>query len=386
MMAPLARLVLPGWRPPSPGGPPRLALVAGEGIGPEVMAAASDVLAAVDEALDLGIESTWLPGIGTPGPYGLTVDPSTRDVIAAALDAGVPVLTGPAGGRFVYELRAQLDLFCKLVPLRPRPELADAAIVRSRHTAGADVLVVRDNAGGIYQGGFGWSDDGRTAFQEARYDVDQVDRIIAVALRAAAARSGRLAVVGKPGGLPTITELWLRRAEALAATLTDAADVEVEAIEVDNACYQLVADPSRFDVVAAPNMLGDIVADTGALLLGSRGLSLSANYRADGGAVYQTGHGAARDLAGRDVANPLGQVASLAMLLRESLDLPHAADAVEEAVRSVLADGLRTADIAGPGSTVLGTRDMGWAVADRITALSLRADDDLADASSGLTA
>jgi 3-isopropylmalate dehydrogenase len=233
--------------------------------------------------------------------------------------------------------------------------------------------VVRDNDGGIYQGSFGGSPDGRAAYQEARYDVDQVDRIMAVAVRAAAARSGRLTVVGKPGGLPTITELWTRRAEAAVAALADGSSVQLDVIEVDNACYQVVADPRRFDVMVAPNMMGDVVADTAALLLGSRGMSLSANYRADGGAVYQTGHGAARDLAGLDVANPLGQISSLMMLLRESLALPQAAAAIDIAVRDVLASGVRTADIAGPDSRVVGTRALGRAVADALVARSTSA-------------
>jgi 3-isopropylmalate dehydrogenase len=357
-------------------------LAPGEGIGPEVVAATADVLSAVNAALDLGVEVTWLADLGVRGPRGLTVDDRTREAIGSALDAGVPVLTGPAGGRFVYELRAQLGLFCKLVPLRPRPELGDAGVLRSGHAAAVDILVVRDNDGGIYQGAFGWAPDGRSAYQEARYDVDQVDRVMDVAIRAAAARSGRLTVVCKPGGLPTITDLWMQRAEE-AARRPEGAGVVVDSLEVDNACYQIVADPRRFDVLVTPNLIGDVVADTAALLLGSRGMSLSANYRADGAAVYQTGHGAARDLAGRDVANPLGQIASLSMLLRESLALGHAADAIDAAVGAVLASGVRTADIASPGATIVGTRAMGEAVAERVAEVAAGAGDRLGAAAGG---
>lgn len=371
MTAAVAARVLPDWRPLPLGRAPGVLLVPGEGVGPEVIRAAADVLAAVDDALGLGVEVSWLHEAGVPGPYGLTVDGRTRDAIADALDSGVPVLTGAAGGRFVYELRAQLGLFCKLVPLRPHAELADSGVLRPGHASAVDILIVRDNDGGIYQGDFGWSDDGRTAFQDARYGIDQVDRLMDVAVRAAAARSGRLTVVGKPGGLPTITELWVQRAE-VAARAPQGGGVHVEVLEVDNACYQIVADPHRFDVLVTPNLIGDVVADTAALLLGSRGMSLSANYRADGGAVYQTGHGAARDLAGRDVANPLGQVASLAMLLRESLGLDRAADLVDAAVGEVLASGVRTADIASPGARIVGTRAMGEAVAARVVEIAAR--------------
>jgi 3-isopropylmalate dehydrogenase len=226
-----------------------------------------------------------------------------------------------------------------------------------------DVLVVRDNAGGLYQGTFGRRDDGRVAFQEAVYHADQVDRLLAVATRAAAARRGRLAVVTKPGGIPEVSALWSERAE-LAAQRTE---VTIENVEVDNACFQLVADPRRFDVVAAPNLLGDVVADTAALILGSRGMSISANFGDHGRAVYQTGHGAAYDLAGADRANPVAQIQSLAMLLRESLDLSEAARAIEDAIGAVLAAGLRTPDIAGPSSTVVGTRALADAIATQVS-------------------
>jgi 3-isopropylmalate dehydrogenase len=201
------------------------------------------------------------------------------------------------------------------------------------------------------------------AFQEAVYDADQVDRLLEVALRAASARRGRLAVVTKTGGIPEVSALWLERAHAAAART----GVSLEDLEVDNACFQLVADPRRFDVVAAPNMLGDVVSDSAALILGSRGMALSANFGDDGRAVYQTGHGAAYDLAGTDRANPVAQIQALAMLLRESFGLADAAQAVEDAVVTTLAAGDRTADIAGPGSTVVGTRALAERIAANVT-------------------
>lgn len=137
-------------------------------------------------------------------------------------------------------------------------------------------------------------------------------------------------------------------------------------LEIDNACFQLIADPARFDVVVAPNMFGDIVGDTAALLLGTRGLSYSANFGTGGAAVYQTAHGAAHDLAGRDVANPIAQILTMAWLLRSALGLAAAAEAIESATHGVLASGMRTADCAAPGSTVVGTAAMAESIAERI--------------------
>ena len=279
--------------------------------------------------------------------------------MADAFAVGAPVLTGPAGGRFVYELRAHFDLWCKWVPVRPMAEIADASILRPERAVDADVLVVRDNSGGIYQGRFGRRGD--VAFQEATYSMGQVDRVLSVAARAAAKRRGRLSVVTKPGGVPAISALWAERANEVVGPA-----VAVEVIEVDNACFQLVADPHRFDVVATPNLLGDVVADTAALVLGSRGMAVSANFGDGGRAVYQTGHGAAHDLAGKDVANPVAQIQSLELLLAESFGLRDVARSVHAAVRSVLADGVRTADIAGPSSTIVGTRDLGRRIAERV--------------------
>lgn len=356
---PLSALI-PGW-PAQPRAERRLALVDGEGIGPEVIGAARTVLSAVDDAMGLGIAVDSPGPIGAMGSDGFGLDEEAIAFYDDALTHGVPVLTGPAGGRFVYELRARYDLFAKLVPVQPSPVLADASIVRPERIFGVDVLIVRDNVGGMYQGTFGRRHGGDTAFQQAEYTRAQVERLINVAVAAAHARTGRLAVVTKPGGIPTISALWREVAEQHAGHA-----VAIEVIEVDNACFQLVADPHRFDVVAAPNMLGDVVADTAALVLGSRGMSYSANFRADGAAVYQTGHGAALDLAGQDVANPVAQLRSLAWLLRESLDLGAAADAVQNAVDATLAAGIRTRDIAGPGRTPVGTRAFAESVAERV--------------------
>jgi 3-isopropylmalate dehydrogenase len=357
----VAAACVPGWSErPARTAPHTIGVLLGEGIGPEVVGAALTVLDAVGDAFGLEFDIRTSDALAPPGPHGRRLDPGAADFFDALFAVEAPAFCGAVSGRFVYELRAHFELYCKLVPVRPLAVLADASIVRPERLGGVDVMIVRDNIGGLYHGGFGRRDGGRVAYQEAVYDADQVDRLLDVALRAATARRGRLAVITKSGGIPELSALWRERAHAAAAE----SEVVVDELEVDNACFQLVADPRRFDVVAAPNMLGDIVSDTAAQILGSRGMALSANYGAGGRAVYQTGHGAAYDLAGTDTANPVAQIQSLAMLLRESLGLPDAARAVEEAVIDTLATGVRTADVAGPDSTVVGTR----ALTERIAA------------------
>ena len=359
----VASACVPGWSDrPTRTAPYTVGVLPGEGIGPDVVTAALTVLDAVGDAFGLTFDVQTSEELAPAGPHGRTLDPRTAEFFDGLFAAGAPAFCGAVSGRFVYELRAHFELYCKLVPVRPLPVLADASIVRPERISGVDVLIVRDNMGGLYQGRFGRRDGGRVAYQEAVYDIDQIDRLLDVALRAATARRGQLAVVTKSGGIPEVSALWRERAYAAAK----GSDVVLEELEVDNACFQLVADPRRFDVVAAPNMLGDVVADTAALILGSRGMSLSANFGHDGRAVYQTGHGAAYDLAGTDRANPVAQIQSLAMLLRESLGLPDAARAVEGAVVASLATGVRTVDIAGPESTIVGTRGLAECIAANV--------------------
>jgi 3-isopropylmalate dehydrogenase len=352
---------VPGWRSRPLARPPFvLGVLPGEGIGPEVVGAALTVLDAVVDAHGIEIDVRTAGELDPPGPYGAELGETIDAFFARTFAASGPVLCGAVGGRFVYQLRERFDLFCKLVPVRPSASLLDASIVRPERLAGTDVLLVRENIGGLYLGEFGRTEAGRVAYQHVTYTAEQVDRIIDVAVRAAAQRRHRLAVITKGGGIPEISALWRERA----AIVTEGRGVAVEEVEVDNACFQLVADPQRFDVVVAPNLLGDVVADAATLVLGSRGMSFSANFGVDGLAVYQTGHGAAYDLAGRDRANPVAQILTLAMLLRESFGLAAAAEAVEDAVEQVLTSGRRTADIAGPSSTVVGTRALAADIAE----------------------
>jgi 3-isopropylmalate dehydrogenase len=226
-----------------------------------------------------------------------------------------------------------------------------------------DILVVRENIGGIYLGEPGERREGgrlTEAHHRFRYDAAQVDRIVRVAMELARRRRGRLSVIVKRAGVPTISELWVERALQLNAEF----GLALELVEVDNACFQIVADARRFDVVVAPNLFGDVVSDTAALLLGSRGLACSANFGASGFAAYQTAHGSAHDLAGSNRANPVGQIQALAMLLAESFGLFELSAAVERAIELALAGGWRTADIMESGCRLVGTRELGARIAE----------------------
>jgi len=352
---------MPGWdEAAAPTASFVIGILPGEGIGPEVVGAALKVLEAVGRIYELEFDLRTCPELSPPGPHGPTLGDDVAGFVQTILDGGAPLLCGAVSGRFVYDLRARFDLYCKLTPARPSTALLDASIVRPERLDDVDLLLVRDNAGGLYQGKYGRSDDGRIAYQHLTYDIDQVDRVLEVSFHAAQSRSGRVAVVTKHGGIPEVSALWRERAMALAGDFA----IDAECIEVDNACFQLVANPRRFDVLVSPNMLGDVVADTSALLLGSRGMSFSGNFGEHRAAAYQTGHGAAYDLAGTDTANPVGQILSLAMLLRESLGLVDAAHSVERAIDRVFASGRRSADVAAAEHTILGTQALAEAIAD----------------------
>jgi 3-isopropylmalate dehydrogenase len=353
---------LPGWEGRAVHQPRVIGVVPGEGIGPEVVDAALGVLAAVSETTGLAFEVRTPRELLVFDRFGQVLTEELAGFIASTLDAGGAVLCGPAGGRFVYQLRARLGLYCKLVPVRPSRALADVAIVSRERLDGIDIVVVRENVGGLYLGAFGRSEDGQVAFQEFRYDAGQVMQTVRVAADLARARAGRLSVIVKTGGIPEVSALWWEQAEAAA----DARGIDVARVEVDNACFQLVAEPRRFDVIVAPNLLGDIVADVAAVLLGSRGMSFSGNFGADGRAVYQTGHGAAHDLAGSGRANPGATMLALAMMLRESFGLVEAAERVEAAVERTLAAGFRTPDVAGPDAVVLSTGQLARRVAEAV--------------------
>jgi 3-isopropylmalate dehydrogenase len=343
----------------------------GEGIGPEVIAAALTVLSAVEAAA-----ATPRLRVRTGGPIGrdaeLLSGRALTDEVAGFCEetfaADGAVLCGPGGSRFVYDLRRRFELFCKISPLRPLEALRGAGRLRADAIAGADLLVVRENCGGVYQGD--WrettSDDGRVAEHSFRYTEAQVRRLLEAAARIAAMRRGRLCVVIKDGGVPSVSNLW----RDVGREVAEVSRVEASFVDVDLAGYRLVQEPQAFDVIAAPNLFGDVLADLGAVLLGSRGVSFSGNFSSAGAAVYQTNHGSAHDLAGRGRANPLGQIASAAMMLRESFGMAREAALVERAVDEVLRMGFRTFDVAEPGTTVVGTAELAERIAAEVERLA----------------
>ena len=338
----------------------------GEGIGPEVVPIALDLLdrLAIKSGRQLHVTTGGVIGAAAKKLHGTSLTEEAIEFARSVFANGGALFCGPGGDRFVYELRREFDLYCKFTPVEPLPELRDAGQVRPEAVAATDIIAVRENMGGIYQGE--WSDEGeahdRVASHRFEYRQSTVERILKVAIHLAGTRRRRLHVVLKPGGIPSISALWRECAEQLCSP----AGVELFEQEIDNAVYQLIANPGQFDVIVSPNMFGDVLADCAALLLASRGLSFSGNFNDRGNSAYQTGHGAARDIAGKDVANPLGQVLALGMMLRESFRWPEADAALRAAISATLAAGYRTEDIASPGTRVIGTTQFGELLAAQL--------------------
>jgi len=336
----------------------------GEGVGPEVIACALDVLKAISDAGNLTIDIRHGGAIGrvAEAAEGRPLTQEVIDFCRGVFANGGAILNGPGGGRYVYDLRKELDLFLKISPLQSALGVSDASPFKAKFLSGIDILVTRENTGGVYQGEATEVPDGKSgklSYHAFHYSESQVRRFLDASARLAALRSGRLAVAWKEAGIPGISNLWRECAEASA---TDAG-VHHTMVDIDLLSYRLMREPKEFDVIAAPNLYGDVLADMGAVLLGGRGLSYSGNYSESGDAVYQTNHGSAYDLAGMNTADPGGQILSVAMMLRETFGLGWEADVIQDAVRKVWKAGYRTPDIATSGCRVIGTREIGMRVA-----------------------
>ncbi len=356
-----------GRTPPfCPGAKPLIGVLEGTGIGPQVIGATLQVLKAVGQVLNLEFEIRHggLIGEDAIAEHGQWLPEDTADFCADIFARGGAILNGPGGGRYVYDLRRRFDLFCKFVPVQPSPELARAGKISPQFLKDVDLLIVRDNTGGVYQGQWGdrATDQGRVAEHSFSYSEGEVHRLVEVAARAAASRRGHLHVIVKEGGVPTVTALWRDVGNAVARKH----GVEVKCMNVDLAAYELIQNPARFDVIVAPNLFGDIIADICGVLVSSRGVTFSGNFDPHGHGVYQTNHGCAHDLAGTDTANPAGQMFSLAMLLRESFGLEAAAMLIEKSLAQVWRAGWRTTDLAEPGCKILGTQAMTGKVVEQI--------------------
>ena len=346
-------------------------ILKGEGSGPELIGAACTVLNAVAEScgLDFCIKSGGEIGCLSAECTGEYLSGDVAEFCRAVFADGGAVMAGATGGRFVYDMRRRFDLYYKLNPLRSYQELGDVCRIKLPAKP-LDILVVRENLQDIYQGNSaeGDSEDGREIFHTFVHKEKQVRAVLEVATAAARRRRKLLAVIGKSSGLPAIHSLW----RTCALELGEASGVEVSLLDIDYAAYKLLQEPETFDVIAAPNCFGDILSDLGGVLAGSRGLTFGASYAADGAAVYQTNHGAAHDRAGTDTANPVGQIFSLAMMLRETFGLRSAAHLIEDSVRAIWRARWRTADLAEPGCKIAGTRQFAELLARQIQSAGVR--------------
>ena len=337
--------------------PMKIAVLAGDGIGPEITAQAVRVLQALAAGgLDITLESALVGGAavdacGDPLPAETLRVCESADAILFGAVGGPRYDTLPRAQRpeqGLLRLRKHFDLFANLRPAVVYPELAHASTLKPDVVAGLDLLILRELTGDIY---FGQPRGIRTTESEIR-------RIAHAAFQAARKRAGRVCSVDKANVLET-TQFWR---DVVTEVHREYPDVALSHMYVDNAAMQLIRNPKQFDVIVTGNMFGDILSDEASMLTGSIGMLPSASLNAKGFGMYEPIHGSAPDIAGRDVANPLATILSAAMLLRYSLDQPAAADRVEAAVRRVLAQGLRTADIADAGAPTIGTRAMGDAV------------------------
>ena len=358
----------------------KIAILPGDGIGTEIVAQAVLVMG----ALGLPFETEHaLVGGAAYEAHGHPL-PAATLALAQAADA---VLFGAVGDwkydsleralrpeQAILGLRQSLGLFANFRPALCYEQLTDASSLKPELVAGLDILIIRELTGDIYFGqprGRRESPDGpfagaQEAFDTMRYSRPEIERIAHVAFQAARQRSKRLTSVDKANVLETF-QFWR---DVMTEVHVHYPDVELDHMYVDNAAMQLVREPKRFDVIVTGNMFGDILSDEAAMLTGSIGMLPSASLNASGKGLYEPSHGSAPDIAGQNVANPLATILSVAMMLRFSLKQPDAADRIEAAVRSVLAAGLRTADIWSAGTQKVGTREMGNAV---VTALQGRA-------------
>jgi len=351
---------------------PRIVVLAGDGIGPEILSAARGLLEAIGdfEFVEHPVGGTSIDEHGT----------ALTDEVLEECRGADAVLLGAVGGpkwdttdpgaprpeQGLLALRKGLGLYANLRPVRPSPALVDASPLRPDRISGTDLLVVRELTGGIYFGESGR--DGDRAHDDCEYSVAEIERISHVAFDAARRRGGsdggpRVTSVDKANVLET-SRLWRETVERVAR---EYGDVELDHMLVDNAAMQLVANPARFDVILTENMFGDILSDESAMLTGSLGMLPSASLGADGPGLFEPVHGSAPDIAGTGTANPLATFLSVAMMLRHGLGMPDQASAIEAAVDVALERGLRTPDLAGPDSATVGTDEMTAAVIEGLT-------------------
>ena len=348
----------------------RITLLPGDGIGPEIISVAVEVLNAIAPKHDLKFSFTdaliggaAIDKTGEPLPEEtLTACRQSDAVLLAAISGykwdNLPRDRRPETG--LLGMRAGLGLFANLRPATILPQLIDASSLKREVVEGVNIMVVRELTGGIYfgqpKGVFATETGEKRGVNTMAYSESEIDRIAKVGFETAQKRSGKLCSVDKANVLD-VSQLWRDRIIAMSKEYSD---VELSHLYVDNAAMQLVRAPKQFDTIVTGNLFGDILSDAAAMLTGSIGMLPSASLGEAGKpGVFEPVHGSAPDIAGQDKANPLAQVLSAAMMLRYGLNEPDAATEIENAVDRVLNEGYRTGDIMSPGMKAVGCKEMG---------------------------
>ena len=347
----------------------RLTLLPGDGIGPEIMTIAVDVLKVIGKQFNLDfifqealIGGAAIEATGQPLPEETLTTARNSDAVLLAAIGGykwdnLPREQRPETG--LLAIREGLGLFANLRPATVFPQLVDASSLKREVVEGVDIMVVRELTGGIYfgqpKGIFETETGEKRGVNTMAYRESEIDRIAKVAFEIARKRRHQLCSVDKANVLD-VSQLWRDRVVEISVNYPD---VELSHLYVDNAAMQLVRAPKQFDTIVTGNLFGDILSDEASMLTGSIGMLPSASLGADGPGLFEPVHGSAPDIAGQDKANPLAQVLSAAMMLRYGLNQPQAADKIEQAVAQVLENGDRTGDIFSPGTRLVGCRQMG---------------------------
>ncbi len=359
----------------------RIVCLPGDGIGPEVAREGIKVLRAVGEAFGHRFECVELPIGGTA--IDRTGSPLPAETLAACRDADAVLLGAIGGPRWsdptgdvrpeqgLLDLREGLGLYANLRPVRLSSASVAASPLRPDRIEGTDLVIVRELTGGIYFGARQEADADGVAFDTMCYTVSEIVRIARIAFRLAAERRGLVASIDKANVLAS-SRLWRRTVSDVA---NEYPDVRLEHLLVDAAAMHLLRRPTRFDVILAPNLFGDILSDEASMIVGSLGMLPSASLGEGRCGVYEPVHGSAPDIAGEGIANPIGTILSVGLLLRHSLGLHGEADAVERAVDRVLDAGYRTADLAEPSQSPIGTIEMGNRIAEALHGVGLRGAD-----------
>ena len=356
-----------------------ITVLRGDGIGPEIVNEAIKVLNKVGETFghtfnytDVDMGGCAIDKFGVPiTDEGLELCKKSDSVLLGAV--GGPKWDSLPGKyrpeRALLGIRSELGLFCNLRPAKVWEPLKSASPLRPEIVCGndgndgIDLLVVRELTGGIYFGEHKRSGDGLSAHDVMRYSILEIERIARMAFVAARKRRGSVVSVDKANVLET-SRLWRETVTRLHES--EFTDVSLSHMYVDNAAMQIVRNPGQFDVMLTENMFGDILSDEASQITGSIGMLPSASLREDGFGMYEPIHGSAPDIAGKDIANPIATILSVAMMLRHSFNLQDEAKAIEDAVSAVLTKGIRTADISTAGLNHVGTVAMGDAISSAI--------------------